>query len=223
MGGSLSQRRTDPVMSLINAFSIEELYTPEFSNSFQENTNYWQEPNPHESLFEQVVASPPKMKKPTRARQKRPIQNDDAPRKHGNARKQDGFWCEVLQNIESKTKQYGRRTYDMESGGGDEDYINRAMIQYQAETGLPFKFCHCWEVSKDSPKWQEIALSKFATESGGGSKRHKSSGSSLFNTESGNANINLNTNAGDNDEDEVQEIRRPGDRAKARAAGKNKG
>nr|GEW24007.1 hypothetical protein [Tanacetum cinerariifolium] len=36
-----------------------------------------------------------------------------------------------------------------------------------------------------------------------GSKRHKSSGSSSFNTESKEASINLNTNVGDNDEDEV--------------------
>nr|GEV37828.1 hypothetical protein [Tanacetum cinerariifolium] len=28
---------------------------------------------------------------------------------HGNARKKDGFWCEVLAYIESKTKQEGRR------------------------------------------------------------------------------------------------------------------
>ncbi|GJS82078.1 hypothetical protein Tco_0748619 [Tanacetum coccineum] len=55
-----------------------------------------------------------------------------------------------------------------ESGAGDEDYINRAMIHYQIETGLPFKLRHCREVLKDSPKWQEIALPKFATESEGG-------------------------------------------------------
>ncbi|GJR26133.1 hypothetical protein Tco_1102365 [Tanacetum coccineum] len=66
------------------------------------------------------------------------------------------------------------------------------------------------------------AIPKFATESGG-SKRHKSSGSSSFNTESGEASINLNTNVGDNDEDEVQEIRRPQGKDKARYAGKNKG
>ncbi|GJR71610.1 SMR domain-containing protein isoform X1 [Tanacetum coccineum] len=101
----------------------------------------------------------------------------------------------------------------VESGAEDEDYINKAMIHYQVETGLPFKFRHCWEVLKDSLKWQEIALPKFSIESSGGSKRHKSSGSSSFNTESGNASIDLNTNVGDNDEDED----------KARAAGKNKG
>ncbi|GKF54858.1 putative reverse transcriptase domain-containing protein, partial [Tanacetum coccineum] len=96
----------------------------------------------------------------------------------------------------------GSKMASSESGAGDEDYINRAMLHYQVETGLPFKFHHCWEVLKDSPKWQEITLPKFATESSGGSKRHKSSGSSSFNTESGNASINLNTNVGDNDEDE---------------------
>ncbi|GJS63085.1 hypothetical protein Tco_0677649 [Tanacetum coccineum] len=56
----------------------------------------------------------------------------------------------------------------------------------------------------------------------GGSKRHKSSGSSSFNTDSGDASFNLNTNVGD-DEDEEQEIRRTMGRDKARAAGKNKG
>nr|GFA09072.1 hypothetical protein [Tanacetum cinerariifolium] len=122
--------------------------------------------------------------------------------KHGNARKEHGFWYEVLQYIESKTNPYGRRTYDMENGVGDEDYIQRAMIHYQIETKLPFQLHHCYEVLKDSPKWQEQALPKFSTESEGGSKRHKSSGSSSFNTESRDASINLNTNVRDNDKDE---------------------
>ncbi|GKE67814.1 hypothetical protein Tco_1521975, partial [Tanacetum coccineum] len=60
-------------------------------------------------------------------------------------------------------------------------------------------------------------------QSEGGSKRHKSSGSSSFNIESRKASINLNTNAGNNDEDEVQEIRRPMGRDKARDAAKKKG
>ncbi|GKD68316.1 hypothetical protein Tco_1322406 [Tanacetum coccineum] len=67
---------------------------------------------------------------------------------------------------------------------------------------------------------KETEHPKFATESEGGSKRQKSSGSSSFNTESGDASINLNTNAGDNDEDEVQKIRRTMGWDKARAAGK---
>ncbi|GKB26762.1 hypothetical protein Tco_0866163 [Tanacetum coccineum] len=136
MGGSLSQPRTDPTISPINAFLIADLYTPEFSESLQENTGYWQELNPHEAMGEQVATSPTKKKnKPTRNRQKRTIQTDNAPRqiawttkkeivlangwvvvsensKHGNARKKDGFWCEVLEYMESK-KKVGCRTYDM--------------------------------------------------------------------------------------------------------------
>ncbi|GKA44800.1 hypothetical protein Tco_0737596 [Tanacetum coccineum] len=65
-----------------------------------------------------------------------------------------------------------------------------------------FKYHHCWEILKDCPKWKQSELPKFAAESGGGSKRYKSSGSSSFNTESREASINLNTNVGDNDEDE---------------------
>nr|GFD12478.1 hypothetical protein [Tanacetum cinerariifolium] len=57
----------------------------------------------------------------------------------------------------------------------------------------------------------------------GGSKGHKSSGSSSFNTESEEASIKPNTNVGNNNEEEVQEIRRPRGRDKARAARKNKG
>ncbi|GJY00498.1 hypothetical protein Tco_0357516 [Tanacetum coccineum] len=204
MGGSSSQPRTNPPRSPINAFPIEELYTPEFSESLQENTGYWQEPNTYEGVGEQVTTSPTKKKKATRNRQKRPIQTDDAPRQiawtieeeialakgwravsensqYGNARKKYGFWCEVLAYIESKTKQEGRQTNDIvESGAGDEDYVQKAMSHYQAETGHPFKFI-----------------------------------------ESGDVSINLNTTVAD--EDEVREIRRLGGRDKARAAAKNKG
>ncbi|GKC76737.1 glutathione S-transferase T3-like protein [Tanacetum coccineum] len=162
----------------------------------------------------------------------------------GNARKKDGFWVEVLEYVESTTNQEGRQTYDMvvgkwkvvrpavvrfcgiysnvmrmaqESGAGDKDYIQKAMIYYQAECGLLFKFRHCWEVLKDSPKFQEIASSNFNQGSQGSSKRQKSSGSSSFNVESRDASINLNNIV--NDEDDVQEIRRPEGRGKA----KNKG
>ncbi|GJQ98549.1 hypothetical protein Tco_0009688 [Tanacetum coccineum] len=139
MGGSSSQPRTDRVHSLINAFSLEELYTPDFSESLQENTGFWQAPNPYEVPVEQVTTSPTKKKKATRNRQKKTIQSNDAPQqtlwtteeeivlykgwlvisensKHGNSRKQGGFWCEVLLYMESKTQQYGHRTYDMVLG-----------------------------------------------------------------------------------------------------------
>ncbi|GKC08958.1 hypothetical protein Tco_1000568 [Tanacetum coccineum] len=88
------------------------------------------------------------------------------------------------------------------------------------ETGVPFKFRHCWDVLKDSPKFQEIAFSNFNQGSEGSSKKNKSSGSSSFNTEFRDTSINLNITVAD--EDGVQEIRRPGGRDKARAAAKNK-
>ncbi|GJV06757.1 hypothetical protein Tco_1344413 [Tanacetum coccineum] len=81
-----------------------------------------------------------------------------------------------------------------ERGAGDEDYVQRAMIHYQDETGVPFKFRHCWDVLKDSPKFQEIAFFKLQPR--------------------------ITTVP---DEDEVQKIRQPGDMDKARAATKNKG
>ncbi|GKA38640.1 hypothetical protein Tco_0731191 [Tanacetum coccineum] len=116
-------------------------------------------------------------------------------------RKDVGFWTEVLEYMEIKTKMYGRQTYDMvygkwktvrpymvrfcgvcgnvmrmaqDSGAGDEDYYNRALLDYEAETG-----------------------------SGEGSdNRYKTFGSSSFNIESGEASINMNVDVGDDDEDE---------------------
>nr|GEW78105.1 hypothetical protein [Tanacetum cinerariifolium] len=103
---------------------------------------------------------------------------------HGNARKKDGFWCEVLAYIESKTKQEGHQTNVMRmahgSGAEDKNYVQRATIHYQDETGVPCKFRHCWDVLKDSPKFQEIAFSNFNKGSAGSSKRHKSSGNSTI-------------------------------------------
>ncbi|GJS98373.1 ALP1-like protein [Tanacetum coccineum] len=188
MGGSSSQPRTVPAMSPINAFLIEDLYTPEFSESLQENTGYWQEPNPHEypTIEEEIMLAKGWVAI---------FENSE----HGNARKKDGFWGEVLVYIVTKRKRTA------ESGAGDEDYVQRVMIHYQAETGLPFKFRHCWDVLKDSLKWKEIALLNFNTGFEGGSKRHKSSGSSSFNTESEDASINLNTNVVDEDEDQKEE------------------
>nr|GEX67207.1 reverse transcriptase domain-containing protein [Tanacetum cinerariifolium] len=201
--------------SPINAFPIEELYTPEFSKSLKENTGYWQEPNTYEAVGKHVATSPTKKKKKeTRNRQKRSIQTNEAlwqnawtteeeitlakgwravseNRQHGNARKKDGFWCEVLACIKSQTKYEGRRTYGMG-----------------------------WE-NRGRPKFQEIQFPNFNQGSEGSSKRYKSSGSSSLNTESRDASINLNTIVVD--EDEVQEIRRPGGRDKARAAAENNG
>ncbi|GJV91040.1 hypothetical protein Tco_1538853 [Tanacetum coccineum] len=146
----------------------------------------------------------------------------------GNARKTDGFWTEVKDYVHKKTNS-DKRTYDMvcgkwktvrpnvarfcgvhdnvarmaqESGAGDEDYFNKALLDYEAEFGLPFTLRHCWEVLKYSPKWLKQVVPKYSKSS----KKSKTSGSSSFNTESGDASINLNVDAGDDDENEVQEI-----------------
>ncbi|GJR24126.1 hypothetical protein Tco_0972653 [Tanacetum coccineum] len=97
--------------------------------------SYWQQPSPYEATTQ--TSPTKKKKKATRNRQKRQVQTDDAPRQvawttkeeivlakdwksvfenseRGNARKKDGFWVEVMEYIESKTKMEGRRTYDME-------------------------------------------------------------------------------------------------------------
>nr|GEX77336.1 hypothetical protein [Tanacetum cinerariifolium] len=130
MGGSLSQPRTDPPVSSINGFFQGDLYTPQLSDSFPENTGYWQQPNPDDSLVEQVATSSTKKKNATRNRQKRVNQAEPAPRqtawtteeeiafakgwrsvsknsKRGNARKKFSFWVEVLEYVESKTKKKG--------------------------------------------------------------------------------------------------------------------
>ncbi|GKD25089.1 hypothetical protein Tco_1231303 [Tanacetum coccineum] len=83
MGGSSSQPRMDPAMSPINAFLVEDLYTPEFLESLQENTGYWQEPNPHEYPIAQVTT------KEEIALEKGWVSISENS-KHGNAKKQDG-------------------------------------------------------------------------------------------------------------------------------------
>nr|GEW44585.1 RNA-directed DNA polymerase, eukaryota, reverse transcriptase zinc-binding domain protein [Tanacetum cinerariifolium] len=50
-----------------------------------------------------------------------------------NARKERRFWIEIL-NILTYT-----------NGAGDADYLQRALIDYQAEYGVPFTLLHCWE------------------------------------------------------------------------------
>ncbi|GJT59113.1 putative reverse transcriptase domain-containing protein [Tanacetum coccineum] len=88
------------------------------------------------------------------------------------------------------------------SRASDADYYASALMHYEVETETTFKLRHCWEILKDSPKWQQSELPKFASKSRGGSKRYNSSGSNSFNTESGKASINLNTNVGDDDDED---------------------
>ncbi|GKA10715.1 hypothetical protein Tco_0690148 [Tanacetum coccineum] len=179
----------------------------------------------HEESPVEVIAPPPKLSK---RRQKRMVvvQNEDAPRcttwtneeeitlckgwvhvsknsAKGNARKTDGFWIEVLAYLPNKTKQLGRRTAH-ESGARDECYYNKALLDCEAEFGVQFTLRHCWEVLRYILKWWEQEVPEFLKTNA--AKRSKTSGSSSFNTESGDASFNLNVDAGDEDENEVQEL-----------------
>nr|GEU33384.1 hypothetical protein [Tanacetum cinerariifolium] len=156
------------------------MYTPHYSEDMYQNTA-------REESLVKVTAPPPK---PSRRCQKRmdSIQNEDAPRcttwtneeeitlckgwvhvsensAKGNARNTDGFWTEVLDYLGKKTKQLGRRMYNMvnrkwnmvrpnvarfcgvyanvlhraqDSGAGEEEYFNKAILDYEAEFEVPF-------------------------------------------------------------------------------------
>ncbi|GJY20489.1 RNA-directed DNA polymerase, eukaryota [Tanacetum coccineum] len=92
----------------------------------------------------------------------------------------------------------------------DADYLQRALIDYQAEYGVSFTLLHCWEVLKESEKCRSGEVPLFMKDRDDGkNRRYKSSGSSSFNTkESGEESINLNTTVGDEAENEVEEVRR---------------
>ncbi|GJY88878.1 hypothetical protein Tco_0503506 [Tanacetum coccineum] len=162
-------------MSPIHTFPIKDIYTLEFLDSFQ-HTGSFQELVCEDSPIE-VAAPPPKTKsKPTRGRQKRTVQSEDAPRhvawinaeeialckgwvyvfensRVGNTRKGAGFWTEVL---------------------------------------------------KGSLKLMQSELSKFVSKSRkGNDKRYKTSKPSSFNIEPEESSISLNVNVGHDEDDEV--------------------
>ncbi|GJS59553.1 hypothetical protein Tco_0654337 [Tanacetum coccineum] len=105
------------------------------------------------------------------------------------------------------------------------DALRQTPWTTEQEIVLPKGWLAFSENSKDGNAKKQVGFwceesragDEYYVQKSGGSKRHKTSGFSSFNTESGEASINLNTNVGDNDEDEVQEIRRPEGRDKARA------
>nr|GEU38861.1 putative ribonuclease H protein At1g65750 family [Tanacetum cinerariifolium] len=127
----------------------------------------------------------------------------------GNTRKKDGFWVEVMEYIKSKTKMEGRRTYDMVVGKWK--MVRPAVVRF---CGV---YSNVMRMAQESGAGDEDYVQKAM----GSSKKHESSGSSSFNTESEDASINLNSTVAD--DDEVQEIRRPWGRDKAKAATTNKG
>ena len=47
------------------------------------------------------------------------------------------------------------------SGAGDDDYYNRATLNYEAEYGVKFTQKHCWEVLRNAEKWNDNELKLF--------------------------------------------------------------
>ncbi|GKC60654.1 hypothetical protein Tco_1088252 [Tanacetum coccineum] len=172
----------------------------------------------------EVAAPSPKSKlKLARRRQMRTVQNKDAPRqtawtnkeeialckeqnkgtRSSNVRYDNGKWKTVRPNMARFCETYGNVIRKaQESGSRDEDYYNRALLDYEAKHGMSFTPRHCWKVLKGSLKWMETEVPKFLSNPQA-SKRYKTSGSSYFNTEFGDASINLNVDVGDDEKDEV--------------------
>ncbi|GKB38396.1 retrovirus-related pol polyprotein from transposon TNT 1-94, partial [Tanacetum coccineum] len=136
--------------------------------------------------------------------------------------KRDGFLGVRGVRLPGQRKQINqvveRMIWAHDSGAGDEDYFNKALLDYEVESGVPFTLRHCWEILKKSPKWWEQVVPKYSNPNA--AKKSKTSGSSSFNTESGDASFNLNVDAGDEDENEVQEIPRTMGRDRARGSKK---
>ncbi|GJZ66912.1 RNA-directed DNA polymerase, eukaryota [Tanacetum coccineum] len=204
---SSSQPNFHGSSSPVRQFSLEDedftnLYSPQFSESFRE------EQSPKEKVVDQRCI--PWTPEEETALCKGWVRTFEDSVK-GNMRKEKGFWIDILKYMHDAYPITQRQIYDMvngkwknvrpkvctfcgvyanavqmyTSGASDTDYLQRALIDYQAE--------------------QEREDGK--------NKRYKSSGSSSFNTkDSEEGSINLNTTVGSEDENEVEEmeeVRRP--------------
>nr|GEX55918.1 hypothetical protein [Tanacetum cinerariifolium] len=129
------------------------------------------------------VTTPPL--KPSRRREKRlaTVRNEDT------VRPNMARFCGVHANVL-------RRAHD--SGAKDEDYFNKALLDYEYVFRVPFTLRCCSEILKNSLKWWEQVVPKYSNPNA--AKKSKTSGSSSFNTESGDASFKLNVDAGDEDE-----------------------
>ncbi|GJY64510.1 RNA-directed DNA polymerase, eukaryota [Tanacetum coccineum] len=192
-------------MSPIYAFPIKDMYTPEFSDSFQQNIGSIKEIAREDSPVE-VTSLPPKTKRSRLEDAKRgqfkAMMHPDI--LHGQMRRKlrclkVGFTYPKTTELVTRRRKLDFGVRLQESGATNEDYYARELADYEAKTGTTFKLFHCWKILKGSPKWMQSEVSKFA------------------------ANINPNVDVGDDEEDEVQEIRRPIGRDKAKDVAKKKG
>nr|GEY23251.1 hypothetical protein [Tanacetum cinerariifolium] len=121
--------------------------------------------------------------------------------------KDAGFWTEVLQYMESKTKMYCRRAYDMVNGKWKTLRLNVV------------RFCEVY--GNIMRRLQESELETKITIIGHFLTMKLKPECRLNFVIIGS--INLNVDVGDDEEDEVQEIRRPIGKDKAKGSMKKKG
>ncbi|GJU69016.1 reverse transcriptase domain-containing protein [Tanacetum coccineum] len=198
-----------------NDDDFTEMYSHQFSESFRE------EQSPVKEVEEIEVPDS----------KKKPLEEETALCKGwlrtseysvvGNARKEMGFWVEVLKHMHATCPITKRRTYDMvnvkwktvrpkvasfcgvyantirtyTSGAGGANYLQRALTDYQVQYIVPFTLLHRREVLKQRDKLNSREVSEYLQEwKEKKNKGYKSSGSSSVNTkESGEGRINLNT------------------------------
>nr|GEX81345.1 hypothetical protein [Tanacetum cinerariifolium] len=141
MGGSLSQPRTDPPVSSINAFLLGDLYTPQLSDSFLENTGYWKQTNLDDSPVEQVATSSTKKKKnATRNRRKRMNQAEPAPRQTAWTNEEEialaKGWRSVSENSEREGRDKVKNKRSKASGSStmNDDALARLMVTEMTAT-----------------------------------------------------------------------------------------
>nr|GFB55934.1 hypothetical protein [Tanacetum cinerariifolium] len=171
--------------------------------SLQENIGYWQEPNTYEAVGEQVATSLTKKKKATHNRQKRLIQTDDAPWQNAWTTEEEITLAKSWRAVSENSQHGNARKKD--------GFWCKVLAYIESKTKQEGRQTYDmgWKIEDGAPGCE------------GSSKRHKSSGSSSFNTESEDVSINQNTIVAD--EDEVQEIRRPGAGTKRELLRKIKG
>ncbi|GJX39141.1 glutathione S-transferase T3-like protein [Tanacetum coccineum] len=202
VGGSSSQPSVRGSLSPVRKFSLEDedftnLYSPSWTELIREE----------QSLVEEIE----EIQVPEETALCKGWVRTSEDSVKGNMRKERGFWIDILKYMHDTCPITQRRTYDMvnekwktvrskvytfcgvyanavqmyTSGASDTDYLQRALIGYQAEYGVPFTLLHCWEVLKDSEKWNSGELLAFRQEKEDGKNKNE------------------------NEVEEVEEVRRP--------------
>nr|GEV22543.1 ribonuclease H-like domain-containing protein [Tanacetum cinerariifolium] len=167
-------------MSLIHAFSIEDMYSHESSNSFR-----------HTSFFKKSLVRTLPLKSQPHHQSQSQSRLEDAKRGrfktrmhpgrlHGQMRKnlycvKVGFTYPKAANLATRGWMLDFELRAHESGAGDEDYYNMTLLHYEVKTEVPFKLRHCWEVLNGNPKWMNSEVPNFLAKSHEGASSHLNS------------------------------------------------